>query len=71
MCCLNCDIDWLLQSSLSDVETLQRKQALFENTLDAQMEQVEGVERFAQQLIQQKHFDSDNIKCKSKSVLLR
>uniref|UniRef100_A0A8C8K4M3 Spectrin beta chain, non-erythrocytic 5 n=1 Tax=Oncorhynchus tshawytscha TaxID=74940 RepID=A0A8C8K4M3_ONCTS len=60
-----------LGSSLSDVETLQRKQALFENTLDAQMEQVEGVERFAQQLIQQKHFDSDNIKCKSKSVLLR
>nr|XP_029543639.1 spectrin beta chain, non-erythrocytic 5 [Oncorhynchus nerka] len=60
-----------LGSSLSDVETLQRKQALFENTLDAQMEQVEGVERFAQQLIQRKHFDSDNIKCKSKSVLLR
>ena len=53
------------------METLQRKQALFENTLDAQMEQVEGVERFAQQLIQQKHFDSDNIKCKSESVLLR
>ncbi|KAL0969732.1 hypothetical protein UPYG_G00231540 [Umbra pygmaea] len=60
-----------LGSSRSDVETLQRKHALFENTLDAQMEQVEVVDRFAQQLIQQKHFDSDNIKAKSKSVLLR
>ncbi|XP_010891275.2 spectrin beta chain, non-erythrocytic 5 isoform X2 [Esox lucius] len=60
-----------LGSSLSDVEALQRKHAQFENTLDAQMEQVEVVERFAQQLIQQKHFDSDNIKSKNKSVLLR
>jgi len=60
-----------LQGSLSEVEALQRKHALFENSLEAQMEQVAEVDRFAQQLIQAQHYDSDNIKKKAKAILLR
>ncbi|XP_067099877.1 spectrin beta chain, non-erythrocytic 5 [Osmerus mordax] len=60
-----------LGSSLSDVESLQRKQALFETTLDAQLEQVEEVERQAQQLTQQRHYDADNINSKSRAVHTR
>ncbi|KAI1895008.1 hypothetical protein AGOR_G00101700 [Albula goreensis] len=60
-----------LGSSLGEVEALQRKQALFGKTLEAQAEQVEGVERFAQQLIHKHHFDSDTIQTKSAAVLLR
>ncbi|KAG5855882.1 hypothetical protein ANANG_G00001630 [Anguilla anguilla] len=56
-----------LGNSLVEVEALQRKQVLFEKTLEAQMEQVEGVERFAQQLIQKRHFDSETIQSKSKA----
>ncbi|CAB1331140.1 unnamed protein product [Coregonus sp. 'balchen'] len=52
-------------------QTWQDRKKTLDQALGLQMEQVEGVERFAQQLIQQKHFDSDNIKSKSKSVLLR
>src|SRR4029434_8550274 len=46
----------LAQGSLSEVEQLQRKQALFEQTLGAEVEQVEAVQRRAQQLQQQKHY---------------
>ncbi|XP_077095863.1 spectrin beta chain, non-erythrocytic 5 isoform X1 [Siphateles boraxobius] len=60
-----------LGGSLSEVEALQRKHALFENSLEAQMEQVAEVDRFAQQLIQAQHYDSDNIKKKAKAILLR
>ncbi|XP_030641786.1 spectrin beta chain, non-erythrocytic 5 [Chanos chanos] len=60
-----------LGGSLSEVEALQRKHILFENTLEAQMEQVEAVERYAQQLTQENHFDSANIKNKCKAVVLR
>ncbi|XP_036450101.1 spectrin beta chain, non-erythrocytic 5 isoform X2 [Colossoma macropomum] len=60
-----------LGDSLSEVEALQRKHALFENSMEAQLEQVEEVERYAQQLTQKKHYDSDNIKKKSKAVQLR
>ncbi|KAJ8287365.1 hypothetical protein COCON_G00000240 [Conger conger] len=60
-----------LGGSLGEVEVLQRKQVLFEQTLEAQMEQVGGVERFAQQLVQKRHYDSDTIQSKSTAVLLR
>uniref|UniRef100_A0A4W4DYW9 Spectrin, beta, non-erythrocytic 5 n=1 Tax=Electrophorus electricus TaxID=8005 RepID=A0A4W4DYW9_ELEEL len=60
-----------LGGSLSEVEALQRKHALFENSLEAQLEHGEEVKRFAEQLIQKKHYDSDNIEKKSKTVQLR
>ncbi len=59
------------QGSVSEVEALQRKHALFENSLEAQMEQVAEVDRYAQQLIQAQHYDSDDIKRKIKAILLR
>ncbi|XP_053365454.1 spectrin beta chain, non-erythrocytic 5 isoform X1 [Clarias gariepinus] len=58
-------------SSLSEVEALQRKHALFENSLEAQLYQVEEVERYAQQLNRKKHYDSDNITKRSKAIQLR
>ncbi|KAF7704200.1 hypothetical protein HF521_021272 [Silurus meridionalis] len=58
-------------SSLSEVEALQRKHVLFENSLEAQLQQVEEVERYAQQLTQRKHYDSDNITRRSKAIQLR
>ncbi|KAM6973270.1 spectrin beta chain, non-erythrocytic 5 [Aplochiton taeniatus] len=60
-----------LGSSLSEVENLQRKQGLFESTLEAQLEQVEEVERLAQRLVDQKHYDTDSIKAKSRALVLR
>uniref|UniRef100_A0A673I813 Spectrin beta chain, non-erythrocytic 2-like n=1 Tax=Sinocyclocheilus rhinocerous TaxID=307959 RepID=A0A673I813_9TELE len=60
-----------LGGSVSEVEALQRKHALFENSLEAQMGQVAEVDRYAQQLIQAQHYDSDNIKKKIKAILLR
>ncbi|XP_052001180.1 spectrin beta chain, non-erythrocytic 5 [Xyrauchen texanus] len=60
-----------LGGSLSEVEALQRKHALFENSLEAQMEQVKEVDRYAQQLIQAKHYDSENIKKKTTAILIR
>ncbi|XP_066510159.1 spectrin beta chain, non-erythrocytic 5 [Hoplias malabaricus] len=57
--------------SLSEVEALQRKHVLFVNSLEAQLEQVEEVERDAQGLTQKNHYDSDNIKKKSRAVQLR
>ncbi|XP_028831275.1 spectrin beta chain, non-erythrocytic 5 isoform X2 [Denticeps clupeoides] len=60
-----------LGASLSEVEELQRNQALFQNALEAEVEQVEAVERLAQQLLQHKHFDSSNIKSKSRALQLR
>ncbi|XP_062379447.1 spectrin beta chain, non-erythrocytic 5 [Sardina pilchardus] len=60
-----------LGGSLSEVEELQRKQALFEQTLEAEVEQVEAVQRLSQQLQQQKHYDSTNIQSKSRALQLR
>nr|XP_055027307.1 spectrin beta chain, non-erythrocytic 5 [Misgurnus anguillicaudatus] len=60
-----------LGGSLSEVEALQRKHALFESSLDARIEQVAEVERYAQELMQTHHYDADNIKKKIKAILLR
>ncbi|TRY84982.1 hypothetical protein DNTS_028857 [Danionella cerebrum] len=60
-----------LGGSVSEVEALQRKHALFENSLEAQMEQVAEVGRLAQQLIQTQHYDSENIKKRNQAISLR
>lgn len=54
-----------------EVEALQRKHASFENSLDAQLGQMEEFVRYGQQLILKKHYDSDGIKKKSNAVQLR
>uniref|UniRef100_UPI0037E8FE98 spectrin beta chain, non-erythrocytic 5 n=1 Tax=Semicossyphus pulcher TaxID=241346 RepID=UPI0037E8FE98 len=60
-----------LGSSVTEVETLQRKQAQFEEALEAQGEQLEEVEKLAQKMIQQKHYDSDTIRAKSRALNTR
>ncbi|XP_023280049.1 spectrin beta chain, non-erythrocytic 2-like [Seriola lalandi dorsalis] len=60
-----------LGSSVTEVETLQRKQTQFEEALEAQVDQVDQVEKLAQTMVQQKHYDSDNIRAKSKALAAR
>ncbi|XP_029350237.1 spectrin beta chain, non-erythrocytic 5 [Echeneis naucrates] len=60
-----------LGSSVVEVENLQRKQTQFEEALEAQVDQVDQVEKLAQKMIQQKHYDSDNIRAKSKVLAAR
>lgn len=60
-----------VQNSVTEVETLQRKQTQFEEALEAQVDQLDEVEKLAQKMIQQKHFDKDNIKAKSKALAAR
>ncbi|CAK6979040.1 spectrin beta chain%2C non-erythrocytic 5 [Scomber scombrus] len=60
-----------LGSSVAEVETLQRKHAQFEEALEAQVDQLEQVEKLAQQMIQQKHYDTDNIRAKSRALATR
>ncbi|XP_041668259.1 spectrin beta chain, non-erythrocytic 5 [Cheilinus undulatus] len=57
-----------LGSSVTEVETLQRKHAQFEEALEAQVDQLEQVEKLAQEMIQKKHYDSDNIRAKSRAL---
>lgn len=61
----------LVQSSVTEVETLQRKQAQFEEALEAQVEQLDEVEKMAQKMIQQKHYDSNSIRSKSRALASR
>ncbi|XP_061843662.1 spectrin beta chain, non-erythrocytic 5 [Nerophis lumbriciformis] len=60
-----------LGSSVTEVETLQRKHVQFEEALEAQLDQVDQVEKLAQKMTQQKHFDSDNIRAKTKMLVAR
>ncbi|XP_063188806.1 spectrin beta chain, non-erythrocytic 5 [Chroicocephalus ridibundus] len=60
-----------LGDSVSSVESLQRKHAQFEKALEAQMEKIDEMASFAQQLTQNKHYDSDNITNKCQAVLRR
>ncbi|XP_008936894.1 PREDICTED: spectrin beta chain, non-erythrocytic 5-like, partial [Merops nubicus] len=60
-----------LGDSLSSVESLQRKHAQFEKALEAQMEKIDEMASFAQQLTQNKHYDSDNITNRCQAVLRR
>ncbi|KAM7403778.1 hypothetical protein PAMA_004285 [Pampus argenteus] len=60
-----------LGSSETEVEMLQRKQTQFEEALDAQVDQLEQVEKLAQKMIQQKHYDADNIRAKNRALATR
>lgn len=54
-----------------EVETLLRKQEQFVEVLEAQEGQLDEVERLAQELVQKKHFDSDNIRTRSRVLAVR
>ncbi|NXO10573.1 SPTN5 protein, partial [Oriolus oriolus] len=60
-----------LGDSVSSVESLQRKHAQFEKALEAQMEKINEMASFAQQLTQNKHYDSENISNRCQAVLRR
>ncbi|KAM6918067.1 spectrin beta chain, non-erythrocytic 5 [Lycodopsis pacificus] len=60
-----------LGSSVMEVETLQRKQAQFEESLESQVEQVNQVEDLVQKMIHQNHYDSENIRAKSSALSVR
>ncbi|KAM6073898.1 spectrin beta chain, non-erythrocytic 5 [Chlamydotis macqueenii] len=60
-----------LGDSVSSVESLQRKHTQFEKALEAQMEKIDEMASFAQQLTQNKHYDSDNITNRCQTVLRR
>ncbi|KAF2980042.1 hypothetical protein EK904_009476, partial [Melospiza melodia maxima] len=60
-----------LGDSVSSVESLQRKHAQFEKALEAQMEKINEMASFAQQLTQNKHYDSENISSRCQAVLRR
>lgn len=53
------------------MEALQRKQAQFEEDLEAQLDHLHEVQNLAEELIQQKHYDSNTIKAKSRALTLR
>ncbi|XP_034432002.1 spectrin beta chain, non-erythrocytic 1 [Hippoglossus hippoglossus] len=56
---------------VTEVETLQRNQTQFEEALEAQVDQLDQVEKLAQNMIQEQHYDSDNIRAKSKALVVR
>ncbi|XP_062252883.1 spectrin beta chain, non-erythrocytic 5 [Platichthys flesus] len=60
-----------LGGSVVEVETLQRNHTQFEEALEAQVDQLDQVEKLAQNMIQEKHYDSDNIRAKSKALAVR
>ncbi|XP_069573815.1 spectrin beta chain, non-erythrocytic 5 [Brachyistius frenatus] len=60
-----------LGTSLMEVETLQRKQIQFEESLEARGDQLDQVEKLSQQMIQQKHYDAENIRAKSRALATR
>ncbi|NXQ26015.1 SPTN5 protein, partial [Alaudala cheleensis] len=60
-----------LGDSVSSVESLQRKHTQFEKALEAQMEKINEMASFAQQLTQNKHYDSENISNRCQAVLRR
>ncbi|XP_075470432.1 spectrin beta chain, non-erythrocytic 5 isoform X1 [Ascaphus truei] len=60
-----------LGDSLASVESLQRQHEQFQKALDAQMDKIDEMESFAQELRQNEHSDSENITCKCEAVLER
>lgn len=59
------------QNSVTEVEALRRKQAQFEEDLEAQLDRLHEVQELAEEMTRQKHYDSDNIKAKSRALALR
>ncbi|NWW71973.1 SPTN5 protein, partial [Climacteris rufus] len=60
-----------LGDSVSSVASLQQKHAQFEEALEAQMEKIDEMVSFSQKLMQNKHYDSDNITNRCQAVLRR
>ncbi|XP_027737533.1 spectrin beta chain, non-erythrocytic 5 [Empidonax traillii] len=60
-----------LGDSLSSVESLQQKHTQFEKALEVQMEKIDEMALFSQQLTQNKHYDSDNITNRCQAILRR
>lgn len=60
-----------IQDSVSSVESLQWKHTQFEKALEAQMEKINEMASFAEQLTKNKHYDSENISNRCKAVLRR
>ncbi|XP_073494936.1 spectrin beta chain, non-erythrocytic 5 isoform X1 [Phyllobates terribilis] len=60
-----------LGDSVTSVESLQNKHEKFQKALDAQMGKIDEMEAFAKQLIDNQHYDSENIAYKCQAVLER
>ncbi|NXA14483.1 SPTN5 protein, partial [Sapayoa aenigma] len=60
-----------LGDSVSSVESLQQKHTQFEKALEVQMEKIDEMASFSQELTQNKHYDSDNITNRCQAVLRR
>ncbi|XP_076022140.1 spectrin beta chain, non-erythrocytic 5 [Genypterus blacodes] len=60
-----------LGSSVVEVEILQRKQAQFEEVLETRLDQLEEVEELAKKMIVENHYDTDNIRAKSRALTAR
>ncbi|KAM3918253.1 spectrin beta chain, non-erythrocytic 5 [Leptodactylus fuscus] len=60
-----------LGDSVTSVESLQNKHEKFQKTLDAQMGKIDEMEAFAKQLLDNQHYDSENIAGKCQAVLER
>ncbi|AWP15961.1 putative spectrin beta chain non-erythrocytic 5 [Scophthalmus maximus] len=58
-------------SSVTEVETLQRKHSQFEESVQAQLDQLDQVEQLGQNMIQQNHYESDSIRAKSRALAVR
>lgn len=56
---------------MSSVESLQQKHMQFEKALEMQLEKIDGMALFAQQLKDSQHYDSENIMNKCQAVLRR
>lgn len=59
------------QNSVVEAEALLRKQAQFEEDLDAHLERLEELQKLVQEMIQQKHYDADTVRTKSRALTLR
>lgn len=60
-----------LGDSLSSVESLLRKHDAFEKMLQSQMSRIEELQRFAQDILSENHYDSDAIKKRLRTVTIR
>ncbi|XP_077120129.1 spectrin beta chain, non-erythrocytic 5 isoform X3 [Ranitomeya variabilis] len=60
-----------LGDSVTSVESLQNKHEKFQKAVDAQMGKIDEMEAFAKQLIDNQHYDSENMAYKCQAVLER
>ncbi|XP_071971772.1 spectrin beta chain, non-erythrocytic 5 isoform X1 [Engystomops pustulosus] len=60
-----------LGDSVTTVESLQNKHEKFQQALDAQMGKIDEMEAFAKKLLEDQHYDSENIANKCQAVLER